>query len=142
MRGGSMTWQGGKRAPDENTGPAFAPMQRLLEEDKQEPEESFQKLAQALKNYDAPVRLHIRLLNEDKVVHWEVEGGSGRSAARRNEPKEADVFVVVRRETWVQIAQGRLSPFDALFSGRMRIGGNIEAAKRIAQHLSDPTVPF
>ena len=137
-----MTWQGGKRPPDQNAATAFAPMKKLLEEHKQDPEESFNKLAQGLKNYEAPVRVHFRLLNEDQVIHWEVEGGAGKSAARRNEPKQADVVVVVRRETWLQIAQGQLSPFDALFSGKMRIGGNIEAAKRIAQHLSDPAVPF
>lgn len=137
-----MTWQGGKRAPEQNVPTAFAPMQQLLEAHKQDPEESFQNMAQALKNYEAPVRIHIRLLNEEQVEHWEVAGGSAKPAAHRKEPKKADVVVIVRRETWMQIAQGRLSPFDALFSGKLRVGGDIEAAKRIAQHLSDPSVPF
>ena len=137
-----MTWQGGKRAPEQNLPTGFAPLRRFLEEQKQDPEESFQKMAQALKDYEAPVRIHIRLLNDEQVEHWEVEGGSARAAARRKEPKKADVVVILRRETWVEIAQGRLSPFDALFSGNMRVGGDIEEAKRIAQHLSDPAVPF
>jgi putative sterol carrier protein len=136
-----MTWQGGKRPKEENVTTSFAPLQRLLEEHEQDPEEGLHKLAQALGNYDSPVRIHVQLLHEGKVEHWEVQGGST-AAAQRLEPQEADVLVVVRRETWVQIAQGRLSPFDALFQGKLRVGGNLELAKRLAQHLSDPTVPF
>jgi putative sterol carrier protein len=40
------------------------------------------------------------------------------------------------------MAHGRLSPFDALLSGKLRIGGDTALAKRVAQHLSDPSVPF
>jgi putative sterol carrier protein len=137
-----MTWQGGKRPPEQDVPATFAPLQRFLEQDKQDPEEGFQKMAQALRDYGAPVRIHVRLLNDEQVEHWEVEGGKSKPAARRKQPKKADVVVIARRETWLQIAQGRLSPFDALFSGNLRIGGDIEAAKRIARHLSDPSVPF
>ena len=137
-----MTWQGGKRPQEATVTTPFAPLQPLLAEHQQDPEEGCHKLAQALSNYDSPVRIHIRLLHEGKVEHWEVQGGLATAAAQRREPEEADVVVIMRRETWVQIAQGRLSPFDALFSGRMRVGGNLELAKRLVQHLSDPTVPF
>ena len=137
-----MTWQGGKRPPEQDVPTTFAPLQRFLEENKQDPEDGFQKMAQALSDYEAPVRIHVRLLNDEQVEHWEVEGGRSKPTARRKEPKKADIVVIARRETWLQIAQGRLSPFDALFSGNMRIGGDIEAAKRIARHLSDPSVPF
>jgi putative sterol carrier protein len=50
--------------------------------------------------------------------------------------------VVVRHETWRQIAQGKLSPFEAFITGRLLVGGDIELAKRLVQHLSDPSVPY
>lgn len=137
-----MTWQGGKRPKEVAEPTPFAPLQPLLAGHQEDPEEGFQKLAHALRDYESPVRIHVRLLHDDRVEHWEVQGGSAAPAARRHEPKKADVLLVVRRETWVQIAQGRLSPFDAFFTGRLRVGGNVEAAKRLTQHLSDPTVPF
>lgn len=137
-----MTWQGGKRPREEDAGRTFAPLRRLLEEAKQDPAESFEKLAQALNNYDAPMRIHVRLLKDEGVEHWEIKGGSSKSVARQKEPKDADVLVVVRRDTWIQMMQGRLSPFDAIAEGNLRVGGNLEVAKRLAQHLSDPEVPF
>jgi hypothetical protein len=64
-----MTWQGGKRAQEAAVTTPFAPLQPLLAGHRQDPEESFHKLAQALRNYDSPVRIHIRLLHDDKVEH-------------------------------------------------------------------------
>ena len=49
---------------------------------------------------------------------------------------------MLRKDTWAQIAGGRLSPYDALFSGKLRIGGDVELAKQLVQHLSDPSVPY
>lgn len=136
-----MTGQVGKRSNEEDVTTPFAPLKPLLAGEQQDHKEGFHKLAQALSNYDSPVRIHIRLLNDEKVEHWNVQGGSAASA-RRQEPNNADVLVVIRRETWVQIAQGRISPIDALFKGKLRVGGNLQEAKRVLQHLSDPTVPF
>jgi hypothetical protein len=140
-----MTYQGGKKAREENVAPSstFACLQPLLEGHEQDIPESLQRLAQALGSYDSPVRLQIRVIGEDQTVNsWDVKDGSASSAARRSKAKAGDVVVVVRHETWLQIAQGRLAPFDALFEGKLRVGGDLELAKSITQHLSDPAVPF
>jgi putative sterol carrier protein len=55
---------------------------------------------------------------------------------------EPNVIVVLSPETWTAIAEGRLAPYDALFQGRMRVGGDVELAKRVTQHLSDPAYPY
>ena len=140
-----MTIEGGKMFR-EQTGHApasrFAPLQALLGDQEPDVTTGFQRMAEALGNYDSPVRIQIRLIDDEKVDSWEIEGGSASPAARRREPKNADVVVVLRPDTWVQIAQGRLAPFDALFAGKLRVAGDLELAKRITQHLSDPAVPF
>jgi putative sterol carrier protein len=120
----------------------FARLKPLAATPQSDVAESFQSLAQALSSYGSPVRIHVRLTDGEKSDHWEVEGGSGKSAARRSQPKQADVLLVMKHETWDAIAQGHLAPFDALFAGKMRVGGNLELAKNITRHLSDPAVPF
>ena len=139
-----MTWQGGKRPPAAPVSTPFAPLRQLANEPQQDVGQTFHTLAEALRDFESPVRLHIRLLDDDgddRVEHWDVQGGSSPSA-RREEPKKADVLLVVRRDTWMQIVQGRLAPFDAVFAGRLRVGGDVEIAKRVTRHLSDPSVPY
>jgi len=137
--------QGGKKvraAVGDRPPSPFAPLRPLLQPHEQDAADGLRKLAAALAGFDARVRLHVQLLDGDAVEHWSIEGGAGKPAAQRRTPKQADMRVVLRRATWLEIAQGRLSPFDALFLGRMRFGGDTDLGKRLARHLSDPSVAF
>jgi hypothetical protein len=137
--------QGGKKiraAVGDRQPSPFAPLRPLLRPHEQDAADGLRKLAVALAGLDARVRLHVQLLDSEAVEHWSIEGGTGKSTVKRRTPKQADVRLVLRRTTWLAIAQGRLSPFDALFAGRMRFGGNSQLGKRVARHLSDPSVPF
>lgn len=137
--------EGGKRiratVGDKPASP-FTRLRPLLQPHEQDAADGVRKLADALHGLGDSVRLHLRMLEDETVDHWEVEGGTRKSAAHQRAPGSADVVLIVRRETWLQMAHGRLSPFDALLSGKLRIGGDTELAKRVAQHLSDPAVPF
>jgi hypothetical protein len=139
-----MTWQGGKAVrPDAPSSP-FAPL-RPLEADGDEPAQGIEKLGRALRDYPTPLRVEVRLVSggQDKATaYWEIVAGSGSVKAKREESKDADVIVVMRAETWQQIAQGALAPYDALYSGRLRVGGDFEAAKAMTRHLSDPSTPY
>jgi hypothetical protein len=139
-----MTWQAGKRPRAAGPLSAFARLKPLAGE-RDDPAKSLDKLAQALGNYGRSVRLHVRLVTDkdgERVEHWEVQGGSMKGKALRKEPKKADVILVMRPETWTQIAQGRLAPYEALYTGKLRVGGNFEMAKAITRHLSDPASPY
>lgn len=120
----------------------FSALRALLEPHEQDAADGIHKLAAALDGLGAPVRLHIRVLDGETVDHFDVAAGTPNPAVHRRAPQSADVTLVVRRATWLRIAHGRLSPFDALLSGRLRVGGDTAIAKRIAQHLSDPAMPF
>ena len=139
--------EGGKRIRDSGLGPAspFARLQPLVTDTARDVGSSMTKLVEALVSYEAPARIHLRLIDDGEgegTDHWDVEAGSAQATARQGQPKEPDVTVVLRRGTWMQIAQGQLSPFDALFNGKLRVGGDVELAKRLARHLSDPSTPF
>jgi putative sterol carrier protein len=137
--------QGGKKiraAVGDLPPSAFAPLRPLLQPHEQDAGEGLRKLAAALGGLDSHVRLHVQLVDGEAVENWSIEGGTGKAFAKQHAPKQADVRLVLRRTTWLAIAHGRLSPFDALFAGRMRFGGNSELGKLVARHLSDPSVPF
>jgi hypothetical protein len=137
--------EGGKRireAVGDRPASPFAPLRPFLRLNEEDAATGMSNLAAALRDFDPAVRLHIRLLDGSTTDHWDIEGGTRKAAAHRRAPKSADVVVILRRETWLRIARGSLSPFDALFSGRMRVGGDTTLGKRVAQHLSDPAVPF
>ena len=141
--------EGGKTIRDTTpvaTASPFARLRPLVSGGEKDVAASLTQAAKALASYEKPARIHVRLLDTDNNTetfdHWDVEAGTTKAAARRGAPKAADVVVVMRRDTWLQIAQGQLSPFDALFNGKVRVGGDLELAKGLARHLSDPSVPF
>jgi len=139
-----MTWQGGKRGREIGPQSPFAKLKPLAG-DRDNSETGIKQLAQALSNYKKPALLNIHLVTGkegEPVEHWEINAGSKDSKAQRKESKNADVVVVMRPETWSQIAQGVLAPYDALFAGRLRVGGDVETAKDITRHLSDPRFSY
>ena len=139
-----MTWQGGKLRRE---GSEILPFARLrsLAGPQDDAAKSVEQLAKALSGLDEPVRLHIRLVSGadgETVEHWEVPAGSKGGKAKKAKPKNADVVVAMRPETWAQIAQGQLAPYEALYSGRLRVGGDLEKAKAIVKHLTDPSASY
>jgi hypothetical protein len=140
-----MTWQGGKTRREEvaPTTP-FAPLKAIAGE-RDDPAKGLRGLGRALSDYSRPLSLHIRLVageDDESVEHWEVQAGAKNPRARQKEPKNPDVIVVMRPETWLQIARGQLAPYDALYSGKLRVGGDLEAAKKLTQYLTDPAAPY
>lgn len=139
-----MTWQGGKLRRDVGSSSPFARLKPLTGES-DDSAKVLEKLAQALRDFGTPVSLHIRLVNGkegEEVEHWEVQGGSKNAKAQQKRPKKADVILVMRAETLAQITQGQLAPYDALYGGKLRVGGDFEAAKAITKHLSDPAATY
>ena len=114
----------------------------MLEGDEEDVEKSFSRIATALSSLPSPVSVDVRLLDGESVDVWALEASQSASQARRAEPDEPDIRVVLKQETWVSIAQGRLSPYDALFDGKLRVGGDLDLAKRVVEHLSDRSVPY
>ncbi len=138
-----MTWQGGKR-PTEVGSSVFARLKPLAEPN-DDLVSGLDNLVLALSDFGRPVSLNIRLITDPQgevVEHWEVHGGSADAKAQRAEPAEADVIVVMRPETWSKLALGELAPYEALYTGQLRVGGNMHLAKAIARHLSDPASPY
>jgi len=140
-----MTWQGGKRGRELAPSSAFAQLKPLVA-DADDAAKALKALSKALGSYQSPVRLHVRLVSGEDgetVEHWDVQSGAKDSPkAEQKKPKRADVIVVMRPETWLLIAKGRLAPYEALYTGKLRVGGDMELAKAITRHLTDPTLTY
>lgn len=139
-----MTWQGGKRPPDVGPLSPFARLKPLIGE-RDDAAKGLEALARALRGYRGAVSIHVRLTggaDGESVEDWLVQAGSKGGKAQRKKPKDADVTLVMRPETWTQIAQGRLAPYDALYGGKVRVGGDFEAAKAMTRFLTDPAFPY
>jgi hypothetical protein len=128
-----------------------------MAEERDDPAAALNGLAKALSGFRTEANLHVRLVSGDDgetVEHWHVRGGAkvAKAAkavkaekvakAQRKEAKKPDVVVVMRPETWMLIAQGRLAPYEALYTGMLRVGGDLESAKAIVQHLTDPAATY
>ncbi len=137
-----MTWQAGKLKRESGPDSVFARLKPFAT-DVDDAAKALTALSQALANYPSPVRLHVRLVSGDgegeAIEHWDVESGAKVAAkAERKPPEAADVIVAMRPHTWMLIAQGQLAPYEALYAGKLRVGGNMETAKAITRHLTDP----
>ena len=137
-----MTWQGGKLPREVPAVSPFARLSPLVSEAKTvEVDGSLHELATALKRVKVKHRLHLRLITAaegEAVEHWEVVDGK----ARRHQPKNPDIIVIMHKDTWMEIAQGKLAPYDALLGGKLRVGGDFEAAKEIVKQLTDPSAHY
>ena len=135
--------EGGKSSRDElvdRRGTGFAPLRPLVADGAADAEPAVRGLAEALVGVDRPGRIQLRLVEgEEAVETWDVQPGS---STRANGEGEPELIVVLSPATWNEIAAGRLAPYDALFAGRMRVGGDVELGKRVTRHLSHPGVPY
>jgi putative sterol carrier protein len=92
--------------------------------------ESMETGAKLLKRGKDVGRLEVRLIGarESRSYTFDVLAGDCRVTQGRS--AERDLEVVVSEETWVEIANGDLSPIDAYLAGRMELTGDLEFAKR------------
>lgn len=109
----------------------FAPLRPIVEEGVSELDATVQGLADAMSGVEPTPRIQLRLVEGDETVET--------LATADGEP---EVIVVLSRDTWLAIAQGRLAPYEALVVGRLRVAGDLGLAKRVTQHLSNPSVPY
>ncbi len=139
-----MTWQGGKLRREQGGPLPFARLRKFAST-QDDAASSLEGLSKALSGLGTPVRMHIQLIRGtagETVEHWEVQGGSKSATAKNATPKDPDFVVVMRPETWAQIAAGELAPYEALYAGKLRIGGDFERAKAVVKHLTDPAAPY
>jgi putative sterol carrier protein len=92
--------------------------------------QSMESGAKLLKRGKDIGRLEVRLLGARGSRSFTFDVLSGDCRVAEGSSEERDLEVVVSEETWVEIANGDLSPVDAYLAGRMEVTGDLEFAKR------------
>jgi putative sterol carrier protein len=91
---------------------------------------SMESAARHLKRGKDVGRLEVRLIGKQGSSSYTFDLLAGDCQMSKGSPAEPDFEVVVSEETWVEIANGDLSPVDAYLAGRMELTGDLEFAKR------------
>jgi len=139
--------QGGKahRSQAPQIDSAFAPMRGWLPSKSREIEPAAQNLAVELARFGEKATIAIQVLDGDKTHGWEIAAGQKKPSLKNASGKgknKSNLTLVMRRETWLDLSQGRLNPFDAFAGGKMLVAGDTDLGKRLVKHLTDPQFPF
>lgn len=118
----------------------FAPLRALNPGERHDIADEVASISAALGDFPESAIVHLRILDEQQTHDWEL--CSGPAPASEQVPPVPDVRLVIRRDTLRSILNGSLAPFDALFDGKVGVGGDTTLAKRLVEHLSDPSVPY
>lgn len=114
---------------------SYPRLQKLTEPTRPELATTFNRVAEILAKAPKvrPLQLQISILDDDteEPTVWAVAIDKDGGKAVQGASEQTDVEIITRAETWWEIAEGRLSPLEAFVSGRLRVRGNIELAKRI-----------
>jgi putative sterol carrier protein len=92
--------------------------------------ESIESGAKLLKRGKDVGRLEVRLIGKSASRSYTFDVLAGDCRVTQGASEDRDLEIVVSDETWVEIANGDLSPVDAYLTGRMEVTGDLAFAKR------------
>lgn len=114
---------------------SYGKLQKLTEPTRPELANTFSRVAEILSKTQKgkPLQLQFSLVDgdEENPTVWSVVIDKSGGKAKQQPAARPDVEIITRPETWWEIAEGRLSPLDAFVTGRLRVQGSIERAKRV-----------
>jgi putative sterol carrier protein len=110
-------------------------LQKLTEPMRPELATTFQRVAEILSKTrnGRPLQLQFSILEKEaeEPTPWSVAITKEGAQVEPKAAERPDVEIITASETWWEIAEGKLSPLDAFLTGRLRVRGHIERAKRV-----------
>jgi putative sterol carrier protein len=119
------------RAATETRQRQFARLKRLVEPGEEDIEKAFARLSDLLKATGEQAEVQVDIVGARRTDRWTVSLEPRAAAASERAARHPDLRVLVAQGTWQQIAEGDVSPLDAFLSGRLRLRGDAELAKRL-----------
>lgn len=75
------------------------------------------------------------LSQDGEIDVWSITVGPDGALVDNTAVQEYDLHVITSLDTWCEVAAGRLTPFDAFVSGRLRFQGDPLLGSRAVQQL-------
>ncbi len=120
----------------------YAKFRPLTETSRDNLQDSFRLMGEALIDANERTRIHFRLIDGGKRADWTLDTIAKGAKVQDKRVGRAKLEIVSRIDTWSDIAHGKLSPLEAFVTGRLRARGDLEMAKRMLRHLCEPEGRF
>lgn len=115
---------------------SYVTLRKLTEPTERDIDRTFGRMAELLRESGESGRVHFRIVDAQARLSWSLDLNREVCHARAEAIEHPDLEVVTRRETWWQMAEGSLSPLDAIFQGKLAVRGDVELGKRLLKKLA------
>lgn len=115
----------------------YAKLRCLTEPREQHLDQTFQRLAQCLRNSGKTGTLQCTILAGEAARHWTLQLRGEECRLQSKPVKAPDLQIITGEATWWEIAEGKLSPLEAFGQGRLRILGDTELGSHLLQLAAD-----
>lgn len=115
----------------------FATFRSIAEPSREQLAESLQKIGEQLTGTKERGTVQLRVLGTTgRDETWTVDLGDAGVSVSKTATEKPVLEIVTRGETWSRIVSGAISPIDAFVTGKVRVRGDTELAKRLVLHLA------
>lgn len=114
----------------------YVTVRSLLGRKKGDVGETFERLAEMLKQSADNGSIQFRIVDKDQPRHWNLRLDAQGCSVRAEKVNKPDLEIITQAETWLQIAGGKLSPLIAFARRKMRIRGDEKLGKRLLKQLA------
>jgi putative sterol carrier protein len=111
------------------------PLPRLAEPAAQDLDATLGLFGQLLGAPSEPLAVRIQISEGEQQRSWLLDAGPDGCRVTEDDNRPPDVEAMLDAETWRLIANGEISPLEAFGRGRMRVRGDLRAARRLAGQL-------
>jgi SCP-2 sterol transfer family len=116
----------------------YAKLKRLIRPGERDFRRAFARLAQRLKASGERAEVQVDLLQARQREPWSLLLEGNAATASRKAARRPDLHIILREQTWRQIATGERSPLESFLAGQVRLRGDPELAKRLFKRVAGP----
>lgn len=114
----------------------YAKVRRLTKVRDEYIEDTFRRLGEFLRNSGRTAILRCTILVAEESRSWTFELIGEDCRLDDNSARLPDLEIITREPTWLEIADGELSPLEAFRRGQMRILGDTELGSHLLRHIA------
>jgi putative sterol carrier protein len=119
----------------------YAKFRRLTETTEADLDKTFQRLASFLGRSGKTATVQFTILVGNTPRSWTVRLQRREAKVQDEAEDKPDLEIITRDTTWIEIAEGRLSPLEAFRQGRLRARGDYALVSNMLMVAGDGSGP-
>jgi hypothetical protein len=113
----------------------YAKLERLVEPGEKDLDKAFTRLSEMLQSSGELAEVQFDVVQGRSRRQWTISLEPKAASVSAKAARRPDFRAITTGDTARQILEGELSPLDAFLSGRLRIRGDTELAKRLLKRV-------